>query len=171
MSFKKTLSHRTVLLVGIVILLSLSPLLPLRSALAQEIPIVYEHFNTDLTLREDGVLHVRIIQQIRFEDTFSAAFYAIPIANVTSIANVQLYGAETESDNYELDTVDLVPITPNYVEDNGDEVMVDWNFESTNAGDVRLFVLEYDAFGVVWVYPARILYAGKLSMTIVLALR
>jgi hypothetical protein len=128
-------------------------LLTARPLHAQDIPIVYQHFDTDMTLRADGVLHVRMVQQIRFDDTFSGAFYAIPLKNVTSISNVQLYGAATEADNYELDTVDLAEIAPDSVENNGNEVVVDWSFPQTRAGDVRLFVIEYDAFGAVWVYP------------------
>ena len=126
---------------------------PAQRAYAQAVPIEYEHFNTELTLHEDGMLHVRLVQQIRFDGEFSGAFYAIPLENVTAISNVQLFGATTEQANYELDTVDLAPLAPNYIENNGDEVFIDWNFPETRRGDVRLFVIEYDAFGVTWVYP------------------
>lgn len=137
----------------LLVLLILLVLPPTQPAHAQDVPLVYEHFNTDLTLHEDGVLHVRMVQQIRFDDVFSGAYYAIPVDYSTSINNIQLWGAASEAANYELDTVDLWPIVPNYIENNGNEIVVDWNYPPTKAGDVRLFVLEYDAYGVVWVYP------------------
>src|SRR5690606_29150582 len=101
---------------------------------AQSVPIVYEHLNTELELGEDGVLHVRIVQQIRFDGEFSGAFYAIPLENISSVANIQLLGAATLQDNYQLDSLDLVPIAPNFIEDNGDEVMIDWDFPRTRRG-------------------------------------
>ncbi|MCC6456594.1 MAG: DUF2207 domain-containing protein [Caldilineaceae bacterium] len=155
MSHRITLQHyrgTRLVIIGL-LLLALLPIVPFQTIYAQDVPIVYEHFNTDLTLAEDGALHVRMVQQIRFDDVFRGAFYAIPTSYTTSIANIQLYGAESEADNYELDTIDLVPIAPNFIEDNGDEILVDWDFPPTSPGDVRLFVLEYEAFGVVGVYP------------------
>lgn len=147
--------RRAATLVATLLLLLLLAQFPGTGAHAQDLPIVYEHFNTELTLSEDGSVHVRLIQQIRFDGSFSGAFYAIPIENLTSIANVELYGAATESANYELNTVDLEPIEPNFIENDGQEVVIDWNFPRTQPGDVRLFVIEFDAYGVVWVYPER----------------
>jgi hypothetical protein len=157
-------SHRftsfSPLLAALFIAILLSLLAPLPGS-AQSDPIVYEHLNTEMKLDEQGGLHVRIIQQIRFNGSYSGAFYAIPLENVTSIANVQLYAAAGESDNYELNTVDLVPISPNSIEDNGSEVLIDWNYPQTRPGDVRLFVIEFDVLGVVWVYPDQDFIAWK----------
>jgi hypothetical protein len=150
--------QRTALYTVILFLLSLLPVVPPQHALAQgpsDAPLVYEHFNTDLNLGEDGTLHVRMVQQIAFDDSFSGAFYAIPTGYATAIENVELYGAASDEDNYNPDTSNLVPIQPNYIDDTGDEIVIDWNYPRTEAGDVRLFVIEYDALGVTWVYPDR----------------
>jgi hypothetical protein len=155
MSLKNQPAARTTISLLLLLLAALLPLLPAQPAHAQDVPIVYEHFNTEMTLSEDGVLHVRLIQQIRFDGSFSGAFYAVPIRNVTSIDNLQIFRAATESGNYELNTVDLLPVAPNFIENNGEEIAIDWDFPTTRPGDVRLFIIEYDAYGVVWVYPER----------------
>ena len=146
--------QRTALYAVILFLLSLLPVVPPQFALAQgssDAPLVYEHFNTDLTLGEDGTLHVRMVQQIAFDDSFSGAFYAIPTSYATAIENVEIYGTASDADNYDLDTTNLVPIQPNYIDETGDEILLDWNYPRTEPGDVRLFIIEYDAFGVTWV--------------------
>src|SRR5215203_603178 len=132
MFLKSVSRHPNRLLLTLLFWFALLPIMPAQPLYAQEVPIVYQHFDTEMTLQDDGVLHVKLIQQIRFDGIFSEGYYAIPIKNVTSIGNVQLWGAATEEDNYVLDTENLYPIAPNYVDNNGEEVTVDWNFPTTS---------------------------------------
>src|SRR5262245_1167607 len=91
------------LLIILLVLLGSSPLVAPATVQAQSAPVEYQHFNTEMTLQEDGTLHVRMIQQIRFFGSFSEGFYTIPVKNVSSIGNVQVFGAATQEDNYVLD--------------------------------------------------------------------
>ena len=118
-------------------------------------PIVYRNFNTDLTLDANGHLHVRMVQQLAFDGNFSSAFFDIPTAYTAGIDDVQVWRAATAADDLNLTSPTLVPVTPDSLVDRGDVVAVEWSYPTTQPGDVRLFVIEYTAHSVVWVYPDR----------------
>ncbi len=118
-------------------------------------PIVYRHFDTALALDANGHLHVRMVQQLAFDGSFSSAFFDIPTNFTTGIDDVQLYRAASPADDLNLDSPNLIPVTPDSLVDRGDVVSVEWSYPTTQPGDVRLFVIEYTARSVVWVYPDR----------------
>lgn len=114
---------------------------------AQTQPIVYQRYDSDITIRPDGTFLVREIQQIRFDGEFHTAFAEIPGELTTDIRNVQLYEGQTQysrgSDR------------PNTfsTENSGNAIFVSWEYEPTKPGDVRTFILEYEVVGGLWVYP------------------
>ncbi len=149
---------RSLLALVVGVLLLNGAVSPSMHSVAQDTPsLVYEHFDTELTLNEAGVLHVRMVQQIRFADTYSQAFFAIPKRHTTAIENIQLWEATSDLAAEDAATDDLQPLQPDLVEETDGEIILEWSYAPTTAGDVRLFVLEYDAIGALWVYPDHII--------------
>lgn len=115
-------------------------------------PVVYLQYNSDLNLDSNGVLHVRLLQQIGFGDQFSSAFFDIPKAFTTRIENVRVLEATTPDGHRDPATAEFAPI-PASISEGMDYVSVEWTYDRTDPGDIRSFVIEYDAIGAVWLYP------------------
>ncbi|MCC6169730.1 MAG: DUF2207 domain-containing protein [Caldilineaceae bacterium] len=127
--------------------------MPRPPATAQSAPpVIYLQYNSDLNLNSNGVLHVRILQQIGFGDQFSSAFFDIPKAFTTRIENVRVLAATTPAGHRDPAHAEFAPIDAS-VSERMDTVSVEWNYERTDPGDIRSFIIEYDAVGAVWLYP------------------
>jgi hypothetical protein len=129
-----------------------SVVLPSATRAQDAPPIVYRAFNTELTLDANGHLHVRMFQQLAFDGEFSSAFFDIPTDFTSGIEDVKVWRGAAAADDLNLATPDLVPVTLDALVDRGDVVSVEWSYPRTQPGDVRLFVVEYTARSVVWVY-------------------
>lgn len=127
--------------------------MPRPPATAQSAPpVVYLQYNSDLNLDSNGVLHVRILQQIGFGDQFSSAFFDIPKAFTTRIDNVRVLAATTPAGHHDPAHAEFTPIDVS-VSETMDTVSLEWRYQRTEPGDIRSFVIEYDAVGAVWLYP------------------
>ncbi|HXF62663.1 MAG TPA: DUF2207 domain-containing protein, partial [Caldilineaceae bacterium] len=139
-------------LLALLLLLSASLAAPAPSYGQGTPPITYRHFNTELVLEDNGLLHVRMVQQLQFDGQFSSAFYEIPRRFTSDITNVRVLAPIAEEENLDPAT-ERLGLLPASIDDGGGSILVEWSYPRTSPGDIRLFVIEYDAVGALWLYP------------------
>jgi hypothetical protein len=146
---------RSVVAVALVLsMLILSALLPTGEVAARSVE--WERYDVELQVRFDGVVEVSERQEIAFEDgPFTAGFASIPLGRVDRIDNVRVSEiVDGEIVPYQLVRRSEYSSAPRtfFVESSSSEIYIDWGFEPIVDG-TRVFMLEYDAIGVVRVYP------------------
>jgi uncharacterized protein (TIGR04222 family) len=118
--------------------------------------VTWTTFDVDLTLNEDASYHVVERQVIDFSGgPFHFGFATIPTRNTEGMGNF-VVSEETSSG---VETYDLVSVT-DYDEEPGTysvertstDITVNWGFDPTT-NESRTFILEYDVFGALRVYP------------------
>jgi uncharacterized membrane protein len=136
--------HR--LLIALFLTLCLSVLI--SPAIAQEKTLVWERYDTEITIRADGTLLVAENQEIAFlNGTFTEGFAVIPLQNVDRVYNI-------------LVLEDGIPYTAAEYGDNtysvsqsGYELEVVWRFLPATS-ETRRFTIQYEVEGAVAIYPA-----------------
>jgi hypothetical protein len=110
-------------------------------------------FDVDLTLFEDGILHVTETQEVAFHGgPFTSGYASIPVRNIEWIRNLgvgeQVDGGEIHP--YEQVNSDTTTTNPNTyrVQVDSEFVNVDWWYPPTTDGQ-RTFVLQYDVRGAL----------------------
>ena len=144
------------------------------------IRVLWESYDVEIVVSEDGNVHVTERQNVRFDGGFSEGYARIPLDRVESIANVRVTteGAPEDRDGngYLLhdevnaaggmirgvqvteDRYFLEPGEYRVVEENG-ELLIEYGFESTSsagtfaAPQTRTIILEYDVTGAIRDYP------------------
>lgn len=129
-------------------------------AAAQSSSVVWDEYNVELRVREDGTVHVVETQVVEFDGRFSTGFADIPTAYVEGLSNVEVSIANGAGE----------PLTPaqqvsylseepgTYVVTTGrGQVEIEYAFEPTSsfnslADNTRTIVLEYDVAGALRVY-------------------
>ncbi|MBC8254190.1 MAG: DUF2207 domain-containing protein, partial [Ardenticatenia bacterium] len=121
---------------------------------AQDEPIMYLHYDVEITIEPDGRFLVQETQEIQFNGQYRTAFAEIPSQFTTNIDNIQLWEgdtpyAETSSGDLSADH------RPGYyaVDSDPSDIFVEWHYQETNPGDVRTFILQYQVTGGLWIYP------------------
>jgi hypothetical protein len=71
----------------------------------------------------------------------------IPIDSVSAVKNVQVRTAISDEPDLLKDVENLT------MTDTGDAILVEWTYPTTQSGDTRIFQLDYDLIGALWVYP------------------
>ncbi len=119
------------------------------TAAARQEAVLYLRYDVQIAVQEDGTFHVREEQEILFNESFRTAFAEIPLDYVGEIRNIQLSSA-----GITYRQVSGNPSIPgNYsVTYERDAVYVEWMYEETSPGESRMFILEYDVAGGLWVY-------------------
>lgn len=120
-----------------------------EAGLQDDAAVVYLRYDVDIEVREDGSFHVREEQEILFNEAFRTAFAEIPLELVTEIRNIAVSEGPMP---YE--PVNFTPSRAGtyFVSYEQDSVLVDWMYEETAPGETRVFVIEYDVIGGLWVY-------------------
>lgn len=124
---------------------------PLR---AQQNPeIEYLRYDVNIEVQENGDFLVRETQQVRYRGEFSQGYAEVPLAYVTDISGVAVYGG---ADPARLMAYEPQGSGPNSYtwEQNGDSLFIDWTYEPTVPGDELTFVVQYRVEGGLWIYPA-----------------
>lgn len=138
------------------VLLLLSPWL-IAAAPAQEPPAVtYQRYDVAIELQPDGSFWVHEVQEVRFDGVFRTAFAEIPTEITESIHNVEVYEVVgTAHIPYQQSTAPVSEDQPGRFSTTREEdsLYVDWAYEPTVPGDVRTFVVAYQVFGALWIYP------------------
>ncbi len=135
--------RRLLALLGLV-LLSLSAV---AARPAQETSIVYQRYDVDIILQEDGRFLVRETYVLRFADTFTQGFVEIPTDYTENIEVLGFYEGETP---YTRDGSGAGSYT---VTEEVGAIYLDWTYTPTTVGDVRTFSVAYLVSGGLWVYP------------------
>jgi hypothetical protein len=115
----------------------------------QDSPITYLRYDVDITLKPNGNLIVREIQQIQFNGEYRTAFAEIPRDYTSDITNIQVWEDDTPYSQVSRAT----NVGTYAVDIEADSIYVDWRYEETTPGDVRTFILQYEVVGGLWVYP------------------
>lgn len=120
------------------------------STQAQTPDLDYQRYDVEITVNEDGTFSVRETQHVYFRDSFRTGFAEIPLDFVAEIENIRVSGGDT------FETVSPYssgngPFTYG-VDWESDAVYVEWEFFPTEWGDEKIFVVEYDVVGGLWVY-------------------
>ncbi|MDQ4044870.1 MAG: DUF2207 domain-containing protein, partial [Chloroflexota bacterium] len=143
----RTMWLRLLALVAVALLAVGIPL----SAGAQADSVVWERYDVDLDVREDGTVHVTEDQVIRFDGTFTYGFGGIPLGRVEGIDNVAITIDGEEARYVEPFEFAEEPGTFTY-RVSGNELNIDYAFEPTTFGEERNVTLEYDVSGALRVY-------------------
>ena len=149
-----------ILLVALLAGLLLAPvLMPGASAQSSE-QIVWDQYNVDLDVAEDGTVHVTETQVVVFDGQFTTGFANIPLNRVEDLTNVQVAigigeGAEPQPAQ-EVGVFRDQPGTFAYSQ-RGGMLELDYAFEPTHRGNssaenTRTVVIEYDLIGAIRVY-------------------
>lgn len=127
---------------------------------AQSSSVVWDEYNVDLEVREDGTVHVTETQVVEFDGRFSTGFADIPTAYVEDLYNVEVSIAnglgETPQPAEEVSFFTEEPGTYEVTTGRG-LVEIDYAYEPTSSFDsiqdnTRIIVLEYDVDGALRVY-------------------
>ncbi|HEV2127350.1 MAG TPA: DUF2207 domain-containing protein [Thermomicrobiales bacterium] len=113
--------------------------------------VVWERYDVDLDVREDGTVHVTEDQTIRFDGTFTYGFADIPLDRVEGIDNLAITIDGEQARYVEPSEYAEEPGTFTY-RVSGDELNIDYAFEPTTFGEERNVTLEYDVSGAIRVY-------------------
>lgn len=152
--------HRIPLLALLALLLALLAPLGVTPAVAQSSSVVWDEYNVELHVRQDGTVHVVETQVVEFDGRFSTGFADIPTAYVEGLSNVQVSIANGASGQpvpaQEVAYFSEDPGTYAVTTGRG-QVEIDYAFEPTSsfnslADNTRIIVLEYDVSGALRVY-------------------
>lgn len=122
--------------------------------------VVWDTYNVDFTIREDGTVHVVETQVVEFNGRFTQGFADIPLTGVEEISNISVSIANgTEAEPQPATRVrdfDGEPGTFAYARSGG-QLQLDYGFLPTSRGgspadSMRTVVLEYDLIGALRVY-------------------
>ncbi len=108
-------------------------------------PLEYQRYDVDVQLDDGGDVHVRITQQIAVRRASEQAFLEIPKDFAHDITNVAVYRVEGDR---------LYPAGYTLAE-SADAATLTWSYPRAAPGDVRQFIIDYTAAGVLWVYNDR----------------
>ncbi len=159
--FASRFGGRSIPLLALFVLL-LAMLAPVgaRPAAAQSSSVVWDEYNVDLQVRQDGTVHVVETQVVEFDGRFSTGFADIPTAYVESLTNVQVSIANGAGDQLapaeQVSSFSEEPGTYAVTTGRG-QVEINYAFEPTSsynslADNTRTIVLEYDVAGALRVY-------------------
>ncbi len=128
-------------------------LLPIGSAMAQSAPVTYLRYDVHIDVRSDGDFDVRIIQQIKFHESFADAYYEVRHENIEQIVDTQVYEftGDLPADSRQIESSQLETLTTNDVVEPA-STFIEWQYASVNPGDVRIFVIDYRIQGGLWIY-------------------
>ncbi|HWV24398.1 MAG TPA: DUF2207 domain-containing protein [Thermomicrobiales bacterium] len=128
----------------LVVLLVLAGFLASALPAAAEGDITWQRYDVTVDIREDGTIHVTESIDVRFDGSYSHGKRTIPMDRIEGIDNVAVAVADEGGKPN--------PTTFRTSESGGD-LVIDYDFAQTRSGDVRTILLEYDASGVIRVYP------------------
>ena len=136
---------------AVLVMLVASSLLMVQPAGAQSSAVVWEQYDVDIDVRQDGSFHVVEDQVVEFNGSFSTGFADIPLTRVDEIANVSLTIDGEPAEYVEPSAYDEEPGTFTAATSYSD-INIDYAFPQTDPGDERRIQLEYDVFGGIRVY-------------------
>lgn len=126
------------------LLLVLVGLLGSVTPVAAENDVTWTSYDVTLDIQPDGVVHVTESIVAEFNGSFSHGHRSIPMTRIDAIENVAVAVGD--------DSGITAPATFTTSTADGDFV-IDYDFEKTDETKIRTIVLEYDAIGVIRVYP------------------
>jgi hypothetical protein len=106
----------------------------------------YEAYDVAIDVGEDGSFTVTAVQTVRFDDAYSTAFAEIPTERAAAVRDIAVFERD--------DGGTLTPLSFT-VSDETNVQYVDWEYDETEAGEARTFVLQYTVEGGLWVYADR----------------
>jgi hypothetical protein len=122
--------------------------------------VVWDEYNVELVVNDDGTVHVTETQVVQFDGRFSTGFADIPTGQIDELDNVQVSIANGPGD-----TPQPAEQTRTFREEPGTyavtttrgRVEIDYAFEPTSAfasaqDNTRVVILEYDVAGAIRVY-------------------
>ena len=121
--------------------------LQFRASLAQS-GLSYLNYDVVISPQSSGDIHIQVNQQLKFEGEYSTGFFEIPIDSVSAVENVQVRTAISDEPGVFEDVENLT------ITDSGDAILVEWTYPTTQSGDTRIFQLDYDLVGALWVSSA-----------------
>lgn len=124
--------------------------------------VVWDRFNVDMVVDDDGTVHVTETQVVEFDGRFSTGFAVIPLVGLESIDNLEVSigdgaGSTPEPAEYvPLGQYNEEPGTYTYNQ-TSQNLELDYAFPPTSRGgnvdeNTRVIVLEYDVEGAIRVY-------------------
>lgn len=124
--------------------------------------VVWESYNVDMVVDDDGTVHVTETQVVEFDGRFSTGFAVIPLSGLEGIDNLEVSvgtGAESTPEPSEYlsrSSYDEDPGTYTYTQ-SSQNLELDYAFSPTERSggtdeNTRVIVLEYDVEGVIRVY-------------------
>ena len=149
-------------LAATMLLLALALNLPATAAAQSSSDVRWTSYNVDLTVADDGTVHVREYQVIQFDGQFRKGFANIPLSHIDDIGNIQVSlasgagGTPTPATHVSPSAYTQQTGTYTYAERSG-MMEIDYAFEPTSYGaaadqNTRIVVLDYDVKGVIRVY-------------------
>jgi hypothetical protein len=120
-------------------------------------PVTYLRYDVQIDVQRNGSFTVREIQEVKFNQTFRTAFAEIPTQFTESIGSVRVYemldDTEVEYVNATQSSVDEpLPYTFSATRE-GDSLLIEWGYNPTTPGETRIFIVEYQVLGGLWIYP------------------
>ena len=137
-------ASRIVGLRWLALLLMLIGVIGSAAPVAAEDDVTWKSYDVTLDVQPDGVVHVTEAIVAEFNGSFSHGHRSIPMTRIDAIENVTVAVGD--------DSGNTAPTTFTTLTSDGDFV-IDYDFEMTNETNIRAIVLEYDAIGVIRVYP------------------
>lgn len=135
-------------------------MIPVEAGAQSGASVVWDEYNVDLEVNEDGSVHVTETQVVQFGGRFRTGFADIPTGQIEELSNVQVSianGAGEEPQPAEQTRVFTEQPGTYAVSETRGQVEIDYAFEPTsNLGstedNTRILVLEYDVDGALRVY-------------------
>lgn len=122
--------------------------------------VIWDEYNVDFEINDDGTVHVTETQVVEFDGRFSTGFANIPLTGVEGITNINVSIADEAGERpqpaEEVRFFDEEPGTY-VVDENSGTVEIDYAYEPTSplgstADNTRTVVIEYDLIGAIRVY-------------------
>ena len=112
---------------------------------AQDKSLVWERFDSTLSISRSNEVRVTEIEQVKFlSGTWRNGSRTIPLDRIDEIKDVSVEQLDSQGQ--------ATPLSFN-ADHRGNDVVITWSFDTAGAGDVRTFRINYTAVGVVRLYP------------------
>lgn len=122
--------------------------------------VVWDEYNVDFDINDDGTVHVTETQVVEFDGRFSTGFADIPLTGTEGITNVEVSIADGPGERLQpAEEVEFFNEEPGtyVVEESSGTLEIDYAYEPTSplgstAENTRTVVIEYDLIGALRVY-------------------
>lgn len=128
----------------LVVLLVMAGFLALSVPVAAEGDITWQRYDVTVDIQKDGTARITESIDVRFNGSYSHGKRSIPMDRIERIENVAVSAGK--------EGAQPAPTTFRTSESGGDFV-IDYDFAPTGGGATRTILLQYDAIGVLRVYP------------------